>query len=142
MLLQVVQMGSSGSSALIGLVGGLSAVAGALVGSFTTWRIQKSQQSHADRTRFHDQRLEIYARFNGAVRMMVGWRAVAAANATKAPHDIADVSQRMLDAFESLVLVASADVGRAATALHADATKMLSWPVPNFDEVTLNTPKL
>jgi len=44
--------------ALAGIAGTLL---GTALGAFVTWKIQKYQLQHEDRTRFHDRRLTVYA---------------------------------------------------------------------------------
>jgi len=99
-------------SAMWTLLGSLGGVG---IGSFVTWKIQQRQLAAQERTRFHEQRLEIYTQFTGACNQYMSAMQVgpqAAANATSA-HVL------LIAAFEKLRMCGSTNVFNAATAVHA-----------------------
>jgi hypothetical protein len=99
---------------------GLAGIAGTLlgtgVGAFVTWKGQARQIEHEDRTRFHQQRLAVYAAFNDACNTMV------AAIAVNLPY--LDAQAAVIRTFETLRLVASSPVVDAAGRVHAAVTAL------------------
>ena len=109
-------------TALVGILGTLS---GAALGAFVTWKIQKYQLEHADRTRFHDRRLTIYAAFNDACQQVV------AAAIGGLPS--AEPTAKLVTAYKMFRLMASRLVAQKAGAVHGsvcDICNAASPPTP------------
>jgi hypothetical protein len=93
--------------ALAGIAGTLL---GTALGAFVTWKIQKYQLEHEDRTRFHDRRLTVYADFNDACQQTVG--------AIQAGLPFDQFQGDVVKTFEMLRLVASPVVFARARDVH------------------------
>ena len=56
---------------IVALAGIAAGIAGTLLGTglggWLTWKVLERQLEHADKTRFHERRLDIYATYTGAV---------------------------------------------------------------------------
>ena len=58
----------------VALMGILGTIAGVVVGSWTTYKIQERQLRHSDETRFQAERLDVYSRYLGATnRAITTW---------------------------------------------------------------------
>lgn len=96
-------MGSTDVVAIAGIIGTL---AGAALGAFIPWKIQKRQLEHEDKTRFHERRLDVYAKFMEAAQESVS--AVATGRRLSAPGDA------FIRVYETIRLVATPAVAGAA----------------------------
>ena len=55
---------------IVALAGIAGTLLGTGLGAWVTWKVQQRQLEHADKTRFHERRLDIYATYTGAVNRM------------------------------------------------------------------------
>ncbi len=93
--------------AIVGIIGTL---AGVCVGAFVTWKIQERQFKHSDATRFQKDRLDTYAQYTGAANLAVSYWIVNQQNP--------DATEKFIDLFERVRLVATDEVMKHANLLH------------------------
>jgi ABC-type lipoprotein release transport system permease subunit len=105
--------------ALAGITGTL---AGTALGAWISWRIHSANLVHEERTRFHAQRLEVYAKYLAAVNAQVARFSVGAG------WDL-EQGAEILRQFGVLQLVATVPVTIAATDVHAVVHKIVSSAV-------------
>jgi hypothetical protein len=108
----------------VAVVGILGTLAGVLIGAFTTWMIQERQLKHADATRFHQQRIELYAACSQAANHAFSSWAVGM-EATES------VSQ-FLRSFERIRFVCSKQVLEKLLAVHNELGAVLASPDKKF----------
>jgi hypothetical protein len=123
--------------AIAGIVGTLI---GTLIGALVALWVQKRQLDNENKTRFHEERLKVYAEFNAASNSMM---------ASLAVHMQATAETAiMIRSFETLRLIASDHVSQAATRVHAIVGNALrgqivleagQWPTFNAEMATLCT---
>ena len=103
--------GTGASVDWVAIAGIAGTLIGTIVGSWTTWRIQRGQQEHDDRTRFHERRLTVYADFTDSANKVVS----AVTSKQTLPLD---EIRRVVGTWELLRLVASPAVIGAAMPVH------------------------
>jgi hypothetical protein len=126
--MQVTVTGSPPSASdLVAIVGIVAGVVGTLLGVFGTLWAQRRAVEHEDRTRFHQQRLVVYAQFNDACNKYIAGVStgvpIVQAGATLVPA--------VTQAFETLRLVASLPVYDAAHKVHLIITNLNNGTLPN-----------
>jgi len=118
-LMTVSPPGSSDTVAIVGIVAGIiGTLLGAGLGAFVTWKIQKRQLEHEDRTRFHERRLEVYAEFNEAASEVLA--------AKQTGNNWVAGLARMNKNFETLKLIASQSVIDAAIPVQGLVTDVVN----------------
>ncbi len=55
---------------IVALAGIAGTLLGTGLGAWLTWKVLERQLKHADKTRFHERRLDIYATYTGAITRM------------------------------------------------------------------------
>lgn len=110
---------------MVGITGIVGTLLGTVVGAFVTWKIQKRQLEHEDRTRFHERRIATYAEFN------VATLDVASAVTTPGAPRPTQAIDNVLKGTETLRLIASSPVVSALTAVHRVIQQMMATnPLP------------
>ncbi|MEM6483638.1 MAG: hypothetical protein AAF662_01450 [Pseudomonadota bacterium] len=108
------------------VVSTLGTLAGLVVGSYATYKIQERRLRHTDATQFQEKRIEIYAQFldsaNTAIAQLVK-------NIDASAHQ-----RRFLLCFETVRLIASEPVRDAANAVHFAFGKISNASTPHAME--------
>jgi phage-related tail fiber protein len=110
-LMSALQAPQQNSVDLVAIAGIVGTLLGTALGSFVTWKIQARQLAHADRTRFHERRLAVYAEFTNAANQIVASIKVGS---------VVDVSamRKQIESYDLLRLVATGTVKNAADAVY------------------------
>ncbi len=102
---RLIEMSSSDIVAIVGIVGTL---VGVCLGSLISWLIHKRSAEHADKTRFHERKLELYAQFASMGSFLISSYTVTG---KFNPEDQITFARQL----KTLILVASQPVCQAAT---------------------------
>jgi hypothetical protein len=111
------QAPASGGFDWVAIAGIIGTLLGTGLGAYVTWKIQKAQLVHEDRTRFHDRRLIVYSDYTSSCNK------IFSAHATKTHASEKDLDQ-FLQSTELLRLIASDQVFNKAIVLHSIITRI------------------
>ena len=112
-----VEMSTSADAAdcnvklLLGIAGIVGTLLGALGGALVAWWNQLRHLEHEDRTRFHEERLAVYAKFNAACNGMV--------SAIQTHAQFASQQRAVIRSFETVRLIVSPPVAGVASRVNA-----------------------
>ena len=95
------------SENIIAIAGIMGTLLGVVIGSIMSWRIHKKSVQHADKTRFHDRKLQIFTEFISTGNLLISSYAVTGKVNTE---DQLLLSQRL----STITLMASQPVSEAA----------------------------
>lgn len=116
----------AGFDSIVAVAGILGTLGGAALGALVTWKIQRHQVEHEDRTRFHDRRVSSCAEFNAACNHIVG----SLNGGQPVPLDHL---QAFMRSWETLRLMSSIPVVLAGSVVFADVMMVIRKEVTNVD---------